>query len=137
MGKTQPKQLKKNDFLNAVTDELQTRDEIKESLSDFEFIDSYLDYLIDHFISRGRVEEEDGKFRRKAGKSAATPKPIFRVVETDDGFELEEKENKGLISDEDKEQGWCVTANAAVKKECSAEFQHYKSRTDAIRSLLD
>lgn len=131
-----PKQLKKNDFLAHVTDEPMTREQLVDALEEFEYVGSYLDYLTDHFVARGMiVQNEDGTINRKPRKGAA-PKDIFRVVEGEDGPELESKENVGVLSDEDKDAGWSVTANAAVKKACSTVFQDYKDRTAAIKALL-
>lgn len=133
---TQPKQLKKNDFLAHVTEEPMTRQELVDALVDYEFIASYLDFLIDHFEAQGKVvRHDDGTISRKARKGAA-PKEVFRVDIDEDGSPaLETKENTGILSDEDKEAGWSVTANAAIKKASSAVFAEYKERTAAIKAL--
>lgn len=131
-----PKQLKKNDFLNAIPETPITREQLVESLDEYDFIASWLDYLIDHFTAANKivVDPETGTICRKMKKSSA-PKDIFRVVAGEDGYTLEQKENSGNISDEDKAEGWSVTANAAIKKACSAVFQNYKDQTEAIKAL--
>ena len=130
------KQLKKNDFLAHITEKPMTRGQLVDALEEFEYVSSYLDYLTDHFMARGMiVQNEDGTINRKPRKGSA-PKAIFRVVEGENGPELESKGNVGVLSEEDKEAGWSVTANAAVKKASSAIFQDYKDRTAAVKALL-
>lgn len=134
------KQLKKNDFLAVVTIGPMTREEVVDALSEFTFIGSYLDYLIDHFEAQGKIAKlEDGSIQRKLGKSTA-PKEVFRVVGNDDSedggdVELETKEVSGLLSDEEKAEGWALTKNAAIKKVTSAIFASYKAKTAAVRAL--
>ena len=130
------KQLKKNDFLATITESPMTREQLVDSLADYQFIPSYLDYLTDHFITAGKVvKNEDGTISRKPKKGSA-PKEVFRVsVDSDGGHFLETKDNVGILSDADKESGWSVTENAAIKKASSAIFADYKEQTAAIKAL--
>ena len=51
----QPKQLKKNDFLAAVTEAPMTRGQLVDALEDYEYIGTYLDYLTEHFQAQGKI----------------------------------------------------------------------------------
>lgn len=133
------KQLKKNDFLNAITEEPMTRGELVEALEEYDFIDSYLDYLTDHFIARGRViRNEDGTIQRKASRAAAAgPRIGYRVRQTEEGgFVLEKAEIK-YLTDALKDQGWSLTESAAIKRATQKSFARYKEETAIIRRLID
>lgn len=144
----QPKQLKKNDFLAAVTEAPMTRGQLVEALDGFEYIPTYLDYLTEHFVAQGKVVVEgdfgslgDGTIQRK-GRKTSGPRNVFRVIDTttEDGevvYELESKEITGNLSDEDKEAGFSMTEKAAVKKASSDVFADYKARTAAIKATLE
>lgn len=136
-----PKQLKKTDFLKHVTEEPMTRGELVEALDEYSYVGSYLDYLTDHFVERGKVvKNEDGTIQLKNRKTGVS-KDVFRVVEVvgEDGessYTMESKENTGILSQEDKDAGWCLTKNAAVKRASSAVFAAYKEASTAIKDLL-
>ena len=144
----QPKQLKKNDFLAAVTEAPMTRGQLVDALEDFEYIPTYMDYLVEHFQAQGKIIVEgdfaslgDGTIQRK-GRKTSGPRNVFRVVEREglDGeaiYALESKEITGNLSDEDKEAGWSMTEKAAVKKASSDVFADYKARTAAIKATLE
>lgn len=135
---TQLKQLKKSDYLSAITEEPMDRRQVVEALEDFSFIGSYLDYLQEHFVAQGKIiENEDGTIQRAASKSAAKTRVMYRVADTDDvGLVLQAMEVTGNLTDEEKREGWSVTEQAAVKKACAAVFHEYKQRTSDIKELL-
>lgn len=130
------KQLKKSDFLAAVTEEPMTKGDLIDALEEYEFIPSYIDYLMDHFEARNKiVKNEDGTFNLRAKKTGgSTSNEVFRVVHDDEnGYSIE----TGIISEVDNEDGsWSKTQKAAIKKATSASFQFYKAETEAIRALL-
>jgi 23S rRNA maturation mini-RNase III len=130
------KQLKKLDFLSKVTQEPMTRGELVDALDEYNFIDSYFQYLYDHFVQKGQiVENEDGTFNLKK-KATNLPRDAYRVAEAKGKFELEHKLVTGLLSEEDKKLGWATTKGAAVKKAKSIVFQEYKESTASIQALL-
>lgn len=154
MSTTQMKQLKKNDFLSVLTETPMTKGQLVEALDEYEFIPTYLDFLIDHFKAQGKIIIGEGEiagtptFARK-GKKSGGPRNVFRVInhmvapedsEDDDADDilvhsLESKEITGNLSDEDKEAGWSMTEKAAIKKACSDVFASYKADTAAIKLL--
>jgi hypothetical protein len=155
------KQLKKNDFLSAVTEKPMTREQLVDVLDGFEFITSYLDYLTDHFVAQKKVlKNEDGTIQRKVKKAGGSSfKDLYRVVELEqevldadgqpvlddqgepmyeDVYELEHRDlqaDGGYYDNEAKEAGWRQTPNAAIKVASSAAFTEYKARTSAIKAL--
>jgi len=139
------KQLKKNDFLAVVTEEPMTREQLVDALEGYEFISSWLDYLIEHFAKLGRIVITEGEIAgtqmiARKGRSTSGPRNVYRVVETNEAgteFDLESKQITGVLSDEDKENGWSMTEKAAVKKASSDVFASYKARTAAIKALLE
>lgn len=133
---SQVKQLKKNDFLAAVTEEPQTKGEIVDSLEDYEFLGSWLDYLIDHFKNLGRIiVNEDGTIQRKVKGGSSGPRIAYRVVLNEDGaYEITEREVKGN-EQLDKDAGEAGTPKAAIKRATSAAFKAYKDNVDAIKAL--
>jgi len=132
------KQLKKSDFLATVTAEPMTRGQIVEALEDYDFIDSWLTFLIDHFKSQGKLDiNEAGMIFRtsKAGASSG-PRMAYRVIEPAEGeYELVERR---LEAGEalNKEEGWAITINRAVKNATSDIYQTYMSQVRAIKALL-
>lgn len=148
MSNTAPKQLKKNDFLAVITEEPMTRGQLVDALEDFEYIPTYMDYLVDHFTAQNKIIVEgdfgslgEGTIQRK-GRKTGGPRNVFRVIDTtnEDGevvYELESKEITGNLSDEDKEAGFSMTEKAAVKKASSDVFAQYKASTAAIKALLE
>lgn len=133
-----PKQLKKNDFLNAVSEQPMTREELVDALDEFEFLGSYLDYLTEHFEAQGKItRNEDGTIQRK-GKKAATSRKLFRIVDGEAGPEIDEWTlGKGdFFTDEVKAEGWRSSESAAVKAACQQVFASYKADTASIRALL-
>lgn len=143
---TKPQQLKKQDFLNVVLDTPMTREQLIDALSEFTFIGTYVDYLTDHFIAQGKIiRNEDGTIQRK-GKKPSASHEVHRVVLEDvydeDGELTGEGqyalESKTLAPGEklDKEAGWAVTKNAAVKRMKSQIFADYKAATEAVGALL-
>ncbi len=155
MSTTQMKQLKKNDFLKAVTEEPMTRGQLVDALDEYEYVPTYLDFLIEHFEVQGKIVKGEGEIAgtvtiARKGKKTGGPRNVFRVIgdmngpedgEDDDAEDilvhsLESKEITGNMSDEDKEAGWSMTKKAAIKKACSDVFAQYKADTANIK-LLD
>lgn len=141
---TAMKQLKKNDFLNAVSTEPMTRGDLVDALEDFDFIPSYLDYLTDHFVAQGKIiKNEDDTFQRKAPKAkGGASRDLFRVVEAEvDGEDTYEIEKKTLgqgeyYNDACKEEGWRQTPSAAAKAARQAIFAQYKADTAEVNAVL-
>lgn len=134
-----PKQLKKNDFLLAITEAPMTRGELVEALDGYKYIASYLDYLTDHFQSQGKiVVHADGSIQRKGKKPAATgSRGIFKVVEAEDGSLSFENKASAAGEKLDKESGWAVTENRAVKNYCSKLFRDTQARIKAAKALVE
>lgn len=134
------KQLKKLDFLNSVPEEFTSLDVLAQSLQKdgFEFVPSFVPFLKEHFVAQGKIEaDEQGNIRRKAKKGAIVH-TLFRVVKNDEGkFVVEQKENTGILSVEDKEAGWSATRKAAVKKVNSAVFAEYRAQADELKALIE
>ncbi len=141
-------QLKKNNFLAALTEEPMTKEQLINSLDGFDFLGSWLDFLIEHFTAQGKlvvVENDDGEatYARKAGKGAAGPKEVFLVEFDEDGGEDEQGAyiitKRTLAAGEvmDKAAGEGATANSAVKHATSKVFAQYKTDTATIRELLN
>lgn len=130
---TEPKNLKKSDFLAAFEDNISmSKEEINSKLSDFTFISSYLDYLIDHFLGLGKIQlNEDGTFVKKT-KVKAT-RSIYRVVNTDGNWSMEEKQ---ITGNPDLSEGHSVTKTAAVKRAVTAMNNAAKLQIKAIKELL-
>lgn len=134
------KQLKKNDFIGVVTEEPMTKAQLVDALHEYEYVSTYLDYLIDHFEQRGMViKNPDGTFNRKIGKNKSASKYVYRVQF---GREISEAHlqvalHTGVLSDALKKQGWSITINAAIKKACSKVFQNYKDLTNKVRSFTE
>lgn len=153
---TEPmKQLKKNEFLSVVTEAPMTRGQLVDALEAYEFIPTYLDFLIEHFAAQGKIVitaaeiSGDPLYARK-GKKTGGPRNVFRIIgdmngpedsEDDDApdvlvHSLESKEITGNLSDEDKAAGWSMTEKAAIKKACSDVFAQYKADTANIKLLV-
>ena len=135
------KQLKKNVFLTAITAEPMTRQDIFDALENYEFISSYLDYLIDHFTNQGKIiVNGDGTINLKPGKAAAN-RDVFCVEYDQDLCEYVMQERtlgRGqLLTPPDKEAGWAKTYNAAVKLACRANFAQYKAVNAKILRLKE
>lgn len=146
---TQMKHLKKNDFLSVITETPMTRGQLVEALDEYEFIPSYLDFLIDHFKAQKKLVITDGEIAgsimiARKGKKTGGPRSVFRVLfnsipKDDDTYTIEHamesKEITGNMSDEDKDNGWSMTRKSAVKKACSDVFASYKTQTAVIKEL--
>lgn len=146
---TAPKQLKKNDFLSVVTAEPMTREQLVDTLIDYEFIPSYLDFLVDHFEAQKKVQKnEDGSIQRitKSGGKAGVAYCVVEVT-NDDGeaaydeagnpiLELKEMATKGALTAEQKADGWSLTKKAACKKVTQEIFAQYKAGTARVNALL-
>lgn len=129
------KQLKKSNLLAVITAEPMTRGEIVDALEEYEFIDSYLTFLIDHFEVQGKIiKNEDGTVQLKAKKvSAAASSTVYKVFTDEDGnFELKTCEIKDLPEDH---EGWSKTEKRALKVASSAVFADYKAKVEAIKAL--
>lgn len=143
------KQLKKNDFLSVITETPMTRGQLVEALDEYNFIPTYLDFLIDHFVAQKKLVITDGEIAgsimiARKGKKTGGPRSVFRVLSTvtggDDDEEIvehkvESKEITGNMSPEDKHYGWSMTRKSAIKKACSDVFADYKAKTAAIKEL--
>lgn len=139
-------QLKKANFLDVITDEPQTRGQIVDALAEFDFIDSWLTYLMDHFVNQGKVVAETGDegvtmYKRKGKKSSTSgPRIVFLVedLEYEDGsmgFTLTERElDDGQLMD--KDAGEAATAKRAVKNATSKIFASYKADCETVKGLL-
>lgn len=132
---TEPKNLKKSDFLAAFEDNTSfTKEEISDRLSkEYTFIPSYLDFLVEHFIRMNKIQlGEDGKYsKRVKSKQSRT---MYKVVKTDnEGYKVIEKSVIGVA---DTADGFSATKNAAIKRAVSAVHVWYKIEADAIKELL-
>lgn len=132
---TQPKELKKNDFLALVLAEPESRTDIKARAESegYEFLETWFDYLVDHFEAQGRITVNgDGLISRKV-KSGAGPRDVYRVAFDDEGeVHCEKRAHTGNLTDEDKEEGWRNTEGAARKTARSEVFADYKALVEAI-----
>lgn len=134
-------QLKKNTFLGAFTETPTDAEAVAAALTKegYVFLPTYFDYLLEHFLDQGKIEKnDDGELVRVVRKSAQA-KNVYRVIEDaadmDEPYKLEVKQHVGMLSDDEKEAGWCLTENAAIKKASSMAFHDYKAKTDLIRGL--
>ncbi len=132
--------LKKSDFLAVVTDEPMSRADIEAALTEFEYIPSWLDYLIDHFEAQNKIvrDEDTGLIQRKARTAAGgNPNEIFRVVYDEDFTpSIETRSNTGLLKPEDRECGYRATIKAAVRDANSELFKLHKERVAALKALI-
>lgn len=135
-----PKQLKKQDFLDAVTEAPMTKAALVESLDGFTFIPAYLDYLTEHFVANGRViRNADGTIQRK-GKKKVTVREIHRVVFDAEatakaGNEVFKLETLPFDAEAIKGDEFAMTPSAAVKKYKSKLFKQYNGRLAAVNAL--
>lgn len=138
------KQLKKNDFLTNFPEGEATRNEIDTAMTEagFEYLDSWLDFLIEHFENLGRImktTDEDGveSWERKTAKGGGgASRDAFKVIFDTDKEEFV-VEHRTLEKDEqlDKDAGEAATKKAAIKRACQASFARYKAETAEIRAL--
>lgn len=144
-------QLKKNNFLAVITEKPMTKKDVVDALDAFDFIPSWLDYLIAHFedqgkiIKTGKFHDGDGTIQRKAGKGAAGPRNVYLVKRCRQakegepqncGFKMVER----VLKDDqtmDKDIGEATTAKRAVKNMSSTIFAKYKEETAAVRTLIE
>lgn len=135
-----PKQLKKNDFLLAITEQPMTRGAIVEALEEYKFLPSYLDYLIEHFVAQGKVvvggTADLPTYARKGSKPAGTGanRTGYKVVVDDEGnFQMETASliNAGHLLQE----GYSATEKRAIKAATSRIFANYQAQTKAIKAL--
>lgn len=145
------KQLKKTDFLNAVPTEAVNLEDVTTALTGegFEFLPSYADYLLEHFIEAGRVvRNEDGTIQRSAGGSSskASERDVYQVRVNDGNYKLVKASMRGnpngdtIYNDETGEVaafGWAITPNAAIKKATQHVFAIYKDQSTAVKALAD
>ena len=140
-------QLKKMDFLKILTGDPTPLAEIKEKLAEtHRFVPSYLDYLADHFAGQGRLTiDEDGNVSlasRAASTSIGLVRDLYKVEEIGGEFRIiklggntaKAAAAAGLVS---ADLGWATTISAAVKRENSKNFAHYKERAAKISGLLE
>jgi len=143
---TAMKQLKKNDFLNAITEEPMTRGQLIDALEEYDFIDSWLTYLTEHFETQGKIlveTDEDGNvtLQRKAKKGGAASREVFLVEFDEDlneegGYKITQRTlEKGETMD--KDAGEATTVKRAVKNATSAIFAQYKADTAIVKALLE
>lgn len=144
------KQLKKNDFIAAIGTEPTTIEAVTAELADnFEFLDSYVDYLTDHFVANGRlVRNEDGTVQRKGGasRSGGVDRDVYQVRVNEEGaYQLVKATMRGNLdtaeeTDEDGNVigfGWSFTANGAIKRASSHIFAGYKAASAEVKELID
>ena len=143
------KQLKKNDFIAAIGTEPTTIEQVTADLSEnYEFLDSYVDYLTDHFVANGRlVRNEDDTIQRKSGASrGGVDRDVFQVRVNEDGaYQLVKATMRGNLDtaeehDEDGNVigfGWSFTANGAIKRASSHIFAGYKAASAEVKELID
>jgi len=132
------KQLKKNDFLKAVTEEPMSREQLVDSLDEYSFIGSYLDYLTDHFVAQGKIaKNDDGTIQRIGPKTkSAVDADLHQVTYDEDEDKYDLITVKASEVEADDVKNWSRTPKAAVKVATSAIFHSYKERTASIRDLL-
>lgn len=143
------KQLKKNDFIAVIGTEPTTIEAVTAELSEnYEFLDSYVDYLTDHFVSNGRlVRNEDGTVQRKSGASrGGVDRDVYQVRVNEEGeYQLVKATMRGNLDtaeehDEDGNVigfGWSFTANGAIKRASSHVFAGYKAASAEVKGLID
>lgn len=141
------KQLKKACFLAIVpTEDPITRGGLVDMLDEYDFIESWLTFLIEHFIAQNKIVESETEggvkmYVRKAAKGGAAPGKVYSVEFDED---LNDGEGSYAIISRtlekgetmDKENGERTTPNAAVKAATSAVFAQYKADTAAIKAVL-
>lgn len=143
------KQLKKNDFLAAVSVDPTTLDQVRADLTEqgFEFLDSYTDYLNEHFITNGRIiDNGDGTIQRKgsAGRTAGVNREVYQVRINDSAeYHLVKAEMQGNLDTEEELDeygnvvgfGWSFTVNGAIKRASSHVFADYKQASAEVKAL--
>lgn len=129
------KQLKKSNFLAVITEQPQTRGEIVEALDEYDFIDSWLTFLIDHFESQNKIivnEDETIQLRAKKAGGGGNG-TLYKVVAHEDGsYEMLTTTIKEMDPNDD---GWSKTEKRAIKVATSAIFANYKAQTEAVKAL--
>ena len=116
--------LKKMDFLQAVTQEPKSIAVIKEELSGrFRFVDSYVDFLADHFEQQGRVvRDENGDIPLSKPKTHANRyATLYKVAHDGDGQYILLTNDDGKVAyavsqGQPHGDGWSLTINSAIKK---------------------
>lgn len=130
------KQLKKADFLNAITEAPQSRGDIVDSLSGFDFLSSWFDYLVDHFVAQGKivVSETDGTIFRKgkASKPAKGPRMAYRADVAEATIEARELEDGQQLADDES-----LTKVGAVKKASTKAYNDYKNSVAILKQLRE
>ena len=129
-------QLKKTDFLSAITEEPQTVEQVREQLAaKFEFIPSYADFLADHFVEQGRVQrDEQGNLSVKArATTGAGRTATYYKVNIVDGEPQLMSNTDGTAHTND--EGWSQTVSAAVKKAGKENFRRYRELQDKLNEL--
>lgn len=129
------KQLKKADFLNAITEAPQSRGDIVDSLSGFDFLSSWFDYLVDHFVAQGKVVvNEDGTIQRKgkASKPAKGPRMAYRADVAEATIEARE-----LAADDELADDESLTKVGAVKKASTKAYNDYKNSVAILKQLRE
>lgn len=153
--KATTKQLKKNDFLAVVTEASKegpiTKGQLVDALEEYTFIPTWLDFLIEHFENLGRIEvvrDAEGNIETinrsaKSGGGSGSGE-LFRVVgkptegeEAIVEYSMETKTISGVMTKADRDEGWSMTAKAAVRRAKSAVFAQYKADTAALTALLE
>lgn len=138
-----PKQLKKMDLLAALPADPIERAEVKDLLAGFEFIDSYVEYLINHFIALGRILATEGSTMIQLAPKKVTGggiRELFIVGKDEQGKPtLYKVFPEGVMTKEDIEQhrnlGYRITPGAAKKAATSQAFKDYKANIALINGL--
>lgn len=143
-------QLKKTDFLHAVTETPVDIPALTRRLQEtYDFVESYLIYLVDYYIAKNKiVKEENGSISRKVGKREQ-PKVAYRV-----GAHPEECPHAEFVSESIEENyflqamplqvgvkanqkiGEASTPARAVKLALALLYQDYKKECEDVRTLL-
>lgn len=140
-------QLKKTDLLAIfVADAVFAIADAKAALrkGGFAFVDSYVDYLIDHFIELGRLRRtEDGSITRTGKVKVSKERTLYRVFKLPGGEFKLHSHTVGPNSQPAAAmalEGWRNTPSAAIKFMRSSIFALYKelsSRTNELSTIKE
>ncbi len=138
---TSMKQLKKSNFLAAMTVAAMSRADIVDALDEYDFLPSWLDYLIEHFMAQGKIIKEQGEkgealYHTKASKAAAS-RQAFLIKDGEKGGFIATVRKLGTGEGINKEIGEGTTLGRAIKNRTSAIFARYKEDCTTVRALKD
>lgn len=129
---SQLKQLKKAEFLAAVPETPVSRGQLVDSLAEYSFLPSWLDYLIDHFKTAGKITVDgNGNICRKT-KAVKTKGPRMAYEADLESKTIVERE---LADGEEMADYESATKIGAVKKASAALYTAYKQGLEVIKAL--